>query len=184
MCKLLSSCLWPSIDFSGTQSINFFFSGFFQEVGQTIRISHDNLKHQIKMKLATTQAFVLLLTLLGIATLKTNGFNSTSSFYSSPATTTSYRDLQSKHARYYQDQAIKKSILTDGDLEEFGKGGEKRGLNPIILIPGDGGSRIQAKLDRQKAAHVYCERKTNDWFDLWLNLSLLVPFALDCWVEK
>lgn len=57
-------------------------------------------------------------------------------------------------------------------------------LNPVILVPGDGGSRIQAKLDRQTSAHVYCERKSNDWFDLWLNLSLLVPFALDCWVEK
>lgn len=57
-------------------------------------------------------------------------------------------------------------------------------LNPIILIPGDGGSRLQAKLDRQDVVHHYCERKSNDWFDLWLNLSLLVPFAIDCWVEK
>lgn len=57
-------------------------------------------------------------------------------------------------------------------------------LSPIILMPGDGGSRLQAKLDRQAVTHHYCERKTNDWFDLWLNLSLLVPFALDCWVDK
>lgn len=58
------------------------------------------------------------------------------------------------------------------------------GLSPIILLPGDGGSRLQAKLDRQDVAHHYCERKSNNWFDLWLNLSLLVPFALDCWVDK
>lgn len=57
-------------------------------------------------------------------------------------------------------------------------------LNPVILIPGDGGSRLQAKLDRRDVAHHYCERKSNDWFDLWLNLSLLVPFAIDCWVDK
>lgn len=58
------------------------------------------------------------------------------------------------------------------------------GLNPIILIPGDGGSRLQAKLDRNEVQHYYCEKKSGDWFDLWLNLSLLVPFALDCWMDK
>lgn len=57
-------------------------------------------------------------------------------------------------------------------------------LSPVILLPGDGGSRLQARLNRRDVAHHYCERKTNDWFDLWLNLSLLVPFALDCWVDK
>lgn len=57
-------------------------------------------------------------------------------------------------------------------------------LSPVILLPGDGGSRLQAKLDRQDVKHHYCERKSSDWFDLWLNLSLLVPFALDCWVDK
>lgn len=57
-------------------------------------------------------------------------------------------------------------------------------LSPVILLPGDGGSRLQAKLDRIGVSHRYCERKSNDWFDLWLNLSLLVPFALDCWIDK
>lgn len=57
-------------------------------------------------------------------------------------------------------------------------------LSPIILLPGDGGSRLQAKLNRQDVLHKYCERKSSDWFDLWLNLSLLVPFALECWVDK
>lgn len=57
-------------------------------------------------------------------------------------------------------------------------------LSPVILVPGDGGSRIEAKLDKKDVAHHYCERKSDDWFDLWVNLSLLVPFAIDCWVEK
>lgn len=60
----------------------------------------------------------------------------------------------------------------------------KNQLSPIILMPGDGGSRLQARLNRQNVLHHYCERKSNDWFDLWLNLSLLVPFALECWVDK
>lgn len=66
-------------------------------------------------------------------------------------------------------------MVKDNDEEA----GEDR-LSPVILLPGDGGSRLEARLDRRDVAHHYCERKTNDWFDLWLNLSLLVPFALDC----
>lgn len=84
---------------------------------------------------------------------------------------------------------VKKNLLDTNDIshvksiphEDFKAGNY---LNPVILVPGDGGSRLQAKLDRRDVAHHYCERKSNDWFDLWLNLSLLVPFAIDCWVEK
>jgi hypothetical protein len=57
-------------------------------------------------------------------------------------------------------------------------------LSPVILLPGDGGSRLEAKLDRKDVPHHYCERKSDDWFDLWVNLSLLAPFAIDCWVDK
>lgn len=57
-------------------------------------------------------------------------------------------------------------------------------LSPVILMPGDGGSRLEAKLDRKDVVHHYCERKSDDWFDLWVNLSLLVPFAIDCWIEN
>lgn len=57
-------------------------------------------------------------------------------------------------------------------------------LSPVILVPGDGGSRLEAKLDRYSVAHKYCERRSSDWFDLWLSLSSLVPFALDCWSDK
>lgn len=61
---------------------------------------------------------------------------------------------------------------------------KEENLSPVILIPGDGGSRLQAKLDRHEVPHYYCEKKSGDWFDLWLNLSLLVPFALECWMDK
>lgn len=57
-------------------------------------------------------------------------------------------------------------------------------LSPVILLPGDGGSRLEAKLNRKEVLHKYCVRRSDDWFDLWVNLSLLVPFAIECWVEK
>lgn len=32
--------------------------------------------------------------------------------------------------------------------------------------------------------HYFCDRKTDEYFNLWLNLALLVPFVVDCWVDN
>lgn len=79
---------------------------------------------------------------------------------------------------------VRGKLLQTNDISHATSVHPSSKLSPIILLPGDGGSRLQAKLDRQDVSHHYCERRTNNWFDLWLNLSLLVPFALDCWVDK
>ncbi|XP_052758628.1 phospholipase A2 group XV-like [Galleria mellonella] len=57
------------------------------------------------------------------------------------------------------------------------------GLSPVILIPGDGGSRLEAKLNRTSVVHYICT-KTSDFFNVWLNLELLVPIVIDCWVDN
>ena len=54
-------------------------------------------------------------------------------------------------------------------------------LHPIILVPGDGGSRIEAKLNKPKTVSVLCKQKTEDYFTLWLNGWDLLPKAIDCW---
>ena len=51
-------------------------------------------------------------------------------------------------------------------------------------MPGDGGSQIDAKLDKAEVPHYFCDKKTDDYFNLWLNLALLVPFVIDCWVDN
>ncbi|XP_064478264.1 phospholipase A2 group XV-like [Ornithodoros turicata] len=56
--------------------------------------------------------------------------------------------------------------------------------HPIILVPGDGGSQLEAKLDKPSAVHYFCERKSATYFDLWVNLELMVPYVLDCWVDN
>ncbi|XP_029837760.2 phospholipase A2 group XV [Ixodes scapularis] len=56
--------------------------------------------------------------------------------------------------------------------------------HPIIFVPGDGGSQVQAKLNKTYAVHYLCEKKTLDFFDLWVNLELMVPYVLDCWVDN
>ncbi|KAM6973052.1 lysosomal phospholipase A and acyltransferase [Aplochiton taeniatus] len=55
---------------------------------------------------------------------------------------------------------------------------------PVVLIPGDLGNQLEAKLDKPSVVHYICYKKTNDYFTLWLNLELLVPVAIDCWIDN
>lgn len=61
---------------------------------------------------------------------------------------------------------------------------QQNGPYPIILVPGDGGSQLFAKLDKPKVVHYCCDRRTNDYFNLWLNAALLAPLAVDCWIDN
>jgi len=56
--------------------------------------------------------------------------------------------------------------------------------SPIILVPGDGGSQLFAKLDKPEVVHYFCDQKTDSEFNLWLNMALLVPFVIDCWIDN
>ncbi|KAK6174414.1 hypothetical protein SNE40_017695 [Patella caerulea] len=58
-----------------------------------------------------------------------------------------------------------------------------RSLNPVILVPGDGGSQIEAKLDKPSVVHYVCEKKA-EYYSLWLNLEQLVPVLIDCFVDN
>lgn len=53
-----------------------------------------------------------------------------------------------------------------------------------FAVPGDGGSQLFAKLDKPDVVHYFCDRKTETYFNLWLNMALLVPFVLDCWIDN
>uniref|UniRef100_A0AC35FU39 Uncharacterized protein n=1 Tax=Panagrolaimus sp. PS1159 TaxID=55785 RepID=A0AC35FU39_9BILA len=57
--------------------------------------------------------------------------------------------------------------------------------NPIVLVPGDGGSRLDANLTgKPYVVHYACSKTTKDYFDLWLNLETLIPVAIDCWADN
>lgn len=55
---------------------------------------------------------------------------------------------------------------------------------PVVLIPGDLGNQLEAKLDKPSVVHYICYKKTDTYFTLWLNLELLVPVAIDCWIDN
>lgn len=57
------------------------------------------------------------------------------------------------------------------------------GLKPVVIIPGTGGSRLEAKLNKPAVTHFYCSR-TSDWYTLWLSIVQLIPLAINCWVDN
>nr|XP_045597361.1 phospholipase A2 group XV-like isoform X2 [Procambarus clarkii] len=66
----------------------------------------------------------------------------------------------------------------------FSKVSRTKYIPPVVLIPGDGGSQIEAKLDKPSIIHYICQKKSDYWFDLWLNMELLLPVVIDCWVDN
>ncbi|CAG9824467.1 unnamed protein product [Phaedon cochleariae] len=57
-------------------------------------------------------------------------------------------------------------------------------LNPVVLVPGDGGCQLEAKINKTNVVHYICEKSTTDYFNIWLNLELLVPLVIDCWIDN
>lgn len=55
---------------------------------------------------------------------------------------------------------------------------------PVVLIPGDLGNQLEARLDKPSVVHYICYKKTDNFFTVWLNLELLVPVAIDCWIDN
>ena len=57
------------------------------------------------------------------------------------------------------------------------------GFKPVIIVPGTGGSRLEAKLNKPSVNHWYCSA-TSDWYTLWLSVASLLPPAINCWVDN
>ena len=56
-------------------------------------------------------------------------------------------------------------------------------LHPIILIPGDGGSQIEARLNKTSTNHWWCS-KVSGWYDIWLNVPQMMSFRARCWADN
>lgn len=56
--------------------------------------------------------------------------------------------------------------------------------SPVLIIPGDGGSQLEAMASNKPSVpHFYCE-KTFSWSQLWLSVSSLLPGVIDCWADN
>lgn len=57
-------------------------------------------------------------------------------------------------------------------------------LHPVVFIPGDGGNQLEAKLNKTDVVHYICAKTSADYFNIWLNMELLVPLVVDCWIDN
>ena len=60
----------------------------------------------------------------------------------------------------------------------------QKSLHPVVLVPGDGGSQVLAKLNKTVSVHYICAQKTDYWFYLWLDPTQILPYMIDCWVDN
>ncbi|XP_052865995.1 phospholipase A2 group XV-like [Anopheles cruzii] len=59
-----------------------------------------------------------------------------------------------------------------------------RKLSPVIFVPGDGGSQMDAMLNKPNKVSFLCQRSTTTFYNIWLNKELLVPLVIDCWIDN
>ncbi|XP_028304699.1 phosphatidylcholine-sterol acyltransferase [Gouania willdenowi] len=55
---------------------------------------------------------------------------------------------------------------------------------PLIIIPGSLGNQLEAKIDKPTLVHWLCYKKTDHWFPLWIDLNMLMPIGVDCWIDN
>ena len=72
-------------------------------------------------------------------------------------------------------------VITESSAKLAPKGTLTR--YPIILVPGDGGNRMYAKLNKSSAPHFYCKLKTDDYFLLWFDVQD-VTYNVDCFIQN
>lgn len=51
-------------------------------------------------------------------------------------------------------------------------------------VPGDGGSQLQARINKSTVPHLWCEKTSSSWFDLWLSIESMLPGAIGCWADN
>lgn len=62
---------------------------------------------------------------------------------------------------------------------------ECKQLYPAILVPGDGGARIEGKLNKTSPGPFpLCSEMTDDYYTLWVELTSLLPIVLECFVDN
>ncbi|CAL1538478.1 unnamed protein product [Lymnaea stagnalis] len=55
---------------------------------------------------------------------------------------------------------------------------------PVILVPGDGGSQLVARLNKTDTRSFLCRKSTSDYESIWINLEELIPGVLSCFVDN
>lgn len=54
----------------------------------------------------------------------------------------------------------------------------------MFLVPGDGGSQIEVKLNKTSTLHYLCTKTTSGFETLWLVLEITLVYIRDCWIDN
>ncbi|XP_039619774.1 phosphatidylcholine-sterol acyltransferase [Polypterus senegalus] len=57
-------------------------------------------------------------------------------------------------------------------------------ITPVILVPGNLGNQLEAKINKPYVVHWLCYKKTEDFFTIWLDLNMFLPIGIDCWIDN
>ncbi|XP_068168202.1 phosphatidylcholine-sterol acyltransferase [Antennarius striatus] len=55
---------------------------------------------------------------------------------------------------------------------------------PLVIVPGNLGNRLEAKIDKPSLVNWWCFRRTDHWFTLWIDLNMFIPYIVDCWIDN
>nr|XP_023697419.1 phosphatidylcholine-sterol acyltransferase isoform X1 [Paramormyrops kingsleyae] len=55
---------------------------------------------------------------------------------------------------------------------------------PLILVPGNLGNQLEAKVDKPRLVHWMCYKKTDHFFTIWIDLNMFMPVGVDCWIDN
>ena len=93
---------------------------------------------------------------------------------------------QKRQGHLFFPNALENFTMMENFFNYFKNGSQEssqsqvKNLHPVILIPGDGGSRIQANLDGDKGPAECSSNTFGVWYDLWVNLEQLT-LSVECW---
>lgn len=51
-------------------------------------------------------------------------------------------------------------------------------------VPGCLGNQLEAKLDKPDVVNWMCYRKTEDFFTIFLDITMFLPLGVDCWIDN
>ncbi|MGH0121803.1 UNVERIFIED_CONTAM: hypothetical protein FKN15_068789 [Acipenser sinensis] len=63
-------------------------------------------------------------------------------------------------------------------------GPKSNGTAPLILVPGNLGNQLEARIDKIDLVHWLCYSKTEDFFTIWIDLNMFMPIGIDCWIDN
>ncbi|CAB9514143.1 XV phospholipase A2 [Seminavis robusta] len=57
--------------------------------------------------------------------------------------------------------------------------------SPVVLVPGDGASVLEARFEKETVPHIWCSKSTHGkWKRIWIpNPVDLLPKTIDCWSD-